>query len=327
MATSVSTTFHGLAAGTTFTPAALRGGLLSRSGVVAGSTVNTARPGILPGPTTPLLVTQPATSVMRVKVFAGTVVQATADTPGGVYTHTLTSDTELDIGTAPGSNSRWDVVVAKVFDNGSAPVTTIEVLAGTASASPALPSALTSPAANTYYYPLARVTVTTGTTSITNAMIAFPAAGGGLPAFGQWTVAPGGEVPVASVAAASGLPLYTPFYSTGDLMPGLMLPGGATPLGHMTRYWAGAVTTNASGDISVNFGVKLAGGLTAAPFPNELLAAVAIDAQALGGGGLVIPRWTSNTSTSSTATFRIFDAAGVGVASTTFAFAMMAMGR
>jgi len=217
--------------------------------------------------------------------------------------------------------------VAKVFDDGTSPATTIEVLTGTASASPTYPSALTSPAANTYYYPLAKVVVATGTTSITNAMISFPAAGGGLPAFGQWTVAPGGVVPVATVATAAGLPLYTPFYSTGDGMPGLMLPGGATPWGHMTRYFAGTPTTNASGDISVAFGVKLAGGLTATPFPNELLAAVAIDAQAVGSGSLVIPRWTSSSSSSSTATFRIYDAAGAGVASTTLAFAMIAFGR
>src|SRR6478609_4942189 len=146
MASSVTTTLHGLLSGKTFTPADLRSGLLSRLSVIQDSTGLSGRPGIIPGPNTPLLVTQSSTPAMTVKVFAGSVVQAAPGTPGGVYTHTLTTTTDLTIATAPSSNTRWDVVVAKVFDDGVTPAYTIEVLTGTAAASPTYPTALTSPA-------------------------------------------------------------------------------------------------------------------------------------------------------------------------------------
>jgi hypothetical protein len=284
MATSVSTVFHGLAAGDTFTPAELRSGLLSRAGVVQdGSTAGKGRPGILPGAGTPLDVTQSSTPAMSVKVRAGTVIQTSADSPGGVYTHTLTTDTDLTIGTAPVSNSRWDAVVAKVFDDGASPVTTLEVLEGAAAPSPTYPAALTAPAPNTFYFPLAKVVVGTSVSSILNANISKPAAAGVLPTFGQFTAAPGGVVPVANLTAAAGLPLHTPFYSTSDRATGrVQLDSGGTKValldGHQLRFLdvSGAMT-NSDGDLDMPFGVYVAGIFTPAPFPNGCFRALAND--------------------------------------------------
>jgi hypothetical protein len=235
-----------------------------------GSTAGRGRPGIIPGASTPLDVTQSSTPAMSVKVKAGTIVQTSSDSPGGVYTHTLGTDTDLTIGTAPGSNSRWDVVVAKVFDDGTTPVTTIEVLQGTSAPSPAYPSALTSPPTNTLYFPLAKIVVGTSVSSIVNANISKPAAAGGLPTFGQFTAAPGGQIPVANLTAAAELPLYTPFYSIADRAHGTVLPGGASLDGMQHRYInAFGVATNGNGDTaSMSYGLFLAGTFTAAPFPN-----------------------------------------------------------
>jgi hypothetical protein len=286
MASSVTTVFHGLAAGETFTPAELRSGLISRAGVVADSTVGKARPGILPGPSTPLDVKQAATPAMKVKVFAGTVIQQSADSPGGVYCHTLTADTELDIDTAPASNSRYDVIAAKVFDNGTAPTTSIVVLKGTAAVSPVLPTDLTTPAANTYYYPLARVTVGASVTSILNASIAKPAATGGQPTFGQFTAGPGAHIPVANLTAAAALPPYTPFYSIADRSTGIVPSSGTVRLdGHQHRYiHKQSAGTNSNGDIDpVTFGLYLAGVWTAAPFPNGCFGFTIQDASSIAG--------------------------------------------
>jgi len=207
---------------------------------------------------------------MTVKVFPNTFIQTAPGSPGGTYCHTLTTPTDLTIATAPGSNSRWDVVVAKVFDDGTTPVTTVEVLTGTAAASPTYPTNLTSPPTNTNYYPLAKIVVGTSVSSIVNANISFPAAAGGLPTFGQFTTAPGGSVPVANLTAAAALPLYTPFYSIADRSTGRVLPGGASIDTHQLRFIRMASAgTNSNGDINpVPFGLYLAGTFTAAPFPN-----------------------------------------------------------
>lgn len=277
MASSVATVFHGLAAGDTFTPAELRSGLLSRAGVVQdGSTAGKGRPGIMPGAGTPLAVVQAGTPAMKVKVFAGTAAQLAPGSPGGMYSHTLTADTELDIATSPSSNTRWDVVVAKVFDDGVTPATTIEVLTGAAAPSPSLPSALSSPPLNTNYYPIARVLVGTNVTSILNAAITKPAASGGLPAFGQFTVAPGGMVPVANLSAAAELPLHSPFYSIADRAVGrvqLDSTGAKVAMleGHQHRYIRmPSAPTNSNGDINpIPFGLYFGGVFAAVPFPNE----------------------------------------------------------
>jgi hypothetical protein len=258
---------------------------------------------------------------MKVNVKAGTCVVQSTSATGGCFTVTLTAATDLDIATSDPTNPRLDLVVAKVFADGtSATNCTIEVLTGTAAASPARPS-ISSPPTNTHYFPLAQVRVEAAATTIVAGKVTKLTGVDGV-----WTVAPGGVVPVDVYTQASVLPFYTPFFATDVGLPGYVLPGGLAGWGHMTRYWSGIVTTNGSGDCSVNFGLKLAGGLTAAPFPNELLAVVCTDAQA-ASGLVVIPRWTSNTSTTSVATFRIFDHTGATVNSTGFAFSMIAYGR
>lgn len=195
MATSISTVFHGLAAGKTFTPAELRGGLASRA-TIANDPVTKmkARQGILPMPGLCLWVQQQGTPNMSVSVSSGTVVQVSADTPGGVYTHSLPSIANIDIDDANASNPRLDVIVASVFDNGIAPVTKIERLTGTPGASPALPAALTTPPANTTYFPIAQVRVEAGATSIVNSKISQPAVPALGLTMGQFTAAPGGTI-------------------------------------------------------------------------------------------------------------------------------------
>ena len=312
MATSVSTVFHGLAAGDTFTPAELRSGLLSRAGVVQdGSTAGRGRPGILPGAGTPLAVLQASTPAMKVKVKAGTVVQISSDSPGGVYTHTLTTDTDLDIGTAPISNTRWDVVVAKVIDNGSAPSTTIEVLQGSASVSPTYPAELTTPAdPNTKYFPLAKIVVGTSVSTIVTANISKPAAAGGLPNFGQMTVAPGGLVPASSTTDAAGLPPFSQWIlPSGEL--GIKHPNGTSyQYGNMERLLYGiGVSTNGSGDFSINTSVITNGAIVSSPFPNACFGGWLFDAT--GSGTLNEPVWFKLQSKSASALgFRAYRAAG-----------------
>jgi hypothetical protein len=260
---------------------------------------------------------------MTVKVFAGTVIQVASGSPGGVYCHTLTTTTDLTIATAPGSNSRWDVVVAKVFDDGTTPVTTIEVLTGTAAASPTYPTNLTSPPTNTNYYPLAKIVVGTSVSTIVNANISFPAAAGGLPTFGQFTTAPGALVPVANLTAAAALPLYTPFYSIADRSTGKVLPGGASLDGHQIRFINkfGGAGTNANGDATLTFGLFLAGAFTAAPFPNGCFSAIANDCSNISSVDtpLVMKQFgAAGPPTASTATFRIYNGSGTKYVSAGF---------
>lgn len=196
MASSVATTFHSAADGEQFNAAAWRLGSTSHAGVTNdGADALKSRPGILSGFGTPLDVTQLGSPAMQVTVKKGTVFQQSSSATGGVYSHSLTSDTNLDIAPAHATNPRLDAVVATVFDDGtSASNTKIEVLTGVAGASPTLPPALSSPPSNTHYFPLAQVRVEAAVTSIVTAKITKPAASGGLPTFGQFTCAPGGAV-------------------------------------------------------------------------------------------------------------------------------------
>lgn len=195
MATSLSTTFHGLAAGKTFTPGDLRAGLASRLTIIGDQgTSMRARSGILPDAGSPLKVQQRATPNMSVTVVAGSVAQQAAAATGGVYTHTLTTNGVVDIDDSNISNPRLDVIVATVFDDGVAPVTRIECLKGTPGASPTLPAALTTPPANTIYFPLAQVRVNAGVSSILASDITKPAVSAMGLTMGQYTCAPGGTL-------------------------------------------------------------------------------------------------------------------------------------
>ena len=194
MASSVATTFHSAADGEQFTAAAFRLGAASHA-VIVNDAVDAlkSRSGIVPGAGSPLDVTQLVTPVMKVTVKKGTVVQQSVNATGGVYSHSLTADTDLDVATAHATNPRLDCVVATVFDDGtSASNTKVEVLTGMAAASPSLPAELSSPPANTHYFPLAQVRVEAAVTSIVAAKITKPAFGALV--MGQFTAGVGGVV-------------------------------------------------------------------------------------------------------------------------------------
>lgn len=194
MATSVATTFHSAADGEQFTAAAFRLGGGSHSTVVNdGTDALKSRSGILPGAGTPLDVVQLVSPGRAVTVKKGTVAQQSSNATGGVYFHSLTADTQLDHDTADTVNPRLDVIVATVFDDGtSASNTKIEILKGSPAASPSLPSALSSPPANTHYFPLAQVRVNANATQILTSHITKPVFGS--LTMGQFTCAPGGSI-------------------------------------------------------------------------------------------------------------------------------------
>lgn len=186
----------------------------------------------------------------------------------------LLADTDLDIATANATNPRLDLVVATVFDDGtSASNTKIEVLTGTPAASPVRPS-ISSPPANTHYFPLAQVRVEANATSIVSGKVTKVAGTDGV-----FTVPPGSLVPVANLTEAATLPLYTPFYSATDRAQGTVLPGGASLDGQQLRFiHAIGATTNGGGDFDLTFGTYRAGTWTADPFPNGCFRAAAWDA-------------------------------------------------
>lgn len=324
MASSVACILGNAADGEAFSGQAHRLGMGSSATFVnQGSTPAVARSGIIPSGGSPLDVTALGTPAMKVNVKAGTCVVQSTSATGGCFTVALTAPADLDIATSDLTNPRIDLVVASVVADGTGAGThcEIKVLTGTPAASPARPS-ISSPPANTHYFPLAQVRVEASASTIVGSKVTKLTGVDGV-----WTVAVGGVVPVSVYTQAANLPLYTPFYSINDLIHGFVTPAGVTCWGHMTRYWSGIVTTNGSGDCSINFGLKLANGFAAAPFPNELLSAVGTDAQAFGSTLAVIPRWTSDTSTAATATFRMLDSSGAPIPSTDFAFTMQAMGR
>jgi hypothetical protein len=106
---------------------------------------------------------------MSVDVAAGSCFIAGDDEANqGSYFCRSTAVENVVIGAAPGSNSRIDLIVARVRDATVTGVSSdwiLEVIPGAVAASPVVPST-----PNTAI-PLAKVTVATGTTAITNAMI------------------------------------------------------------------------------------------------------------------------------------------------------------
>ncbi|MCW3038472.1 MAG: hypothetical protein JWM31_377, partial [Solirubrobacterales bacterium] len=117
-----------------------------------------------------LLVAQRAAGTnMSVDVAAGSCIVAGDDEANqGSYFCRSTAVENVVIGAAPGSNSRIDLIVARVRDATVTGVSSdwiLEVIPGAVAASPVVPST-----PNTAI-PLAKVTVATGTTAITNAMI------------------------------------------------------------------------------------------------------------------------------------------------------------
>jgi hypothetical protein len=310
MASSVACILGNAADGEAFSGQAHRLGMGSSATFVnTGSTPAVARSGIVPSGGTPLDVAPLGTPAMKVNVKAGTCVVQSTSATGGCFTVTLTTATDLDIGTSNPTNPRIDLVVAKVFADGtSATNCTVEVIAGTAAASPARPS-ISSPPANTHYFPLAQVRVEANATTIVAGKVTKATAVDGV-----WTAAAGGLVPVANLTEAGALPLYTPFYSIADRSSGKKLPGGASLDGHQWRYIdAFGAVTNASGDVTVPFGLWLAGVWTAAPFPNGCFGAAAFDSSSFVT--VDAPLWFKQPRNayglnSANATFRVYQTGG-----------------
>lgn len=116
-------------------------------------------------------VTQRGTPSMAVDVAAGVAVITGTDQSfqGKYLARSETATTNLTIAAAPGSGTRYDIVIVQVRDtNAGGPAgddARVFVVQGTASANPVDPTIPTSS------IPLARVRVPSGTGSITNALI------------------------------------------------------------------------------------------------------------------------------------------------------------
>lgn len=126
--------------------------------------------GVLPPAATSLQVTQSSPNAMTVDVAVGSCVVTGDDQANqGKYLVKSEAIETVNIGAAPGSGSRHDLVVVQVRDpNATGPAgddVIIDVIAGTPSGSPVDPSLPDSA------LPLARVRVPSGTGSITNALI------------------------------------------------------------------------------------------------------------------------------------------------------------
>lgn len=153
-------------------------------GIVTGSTIG-VRAGVIGGAG---LLVSPGTG-MNVLVQPGSyVVQATANPVDGAYVSTLASQATLAVATADPTNPRIDLVLAYVSDVGtSSSFGAVEILTGTAAASPVAPTA----PANSLI--LSELTVPAGATSITSGMLSdqrvFTTATGGV------LKAPRGTVP------------------------------------------------------------------------------------------------------------------------------------
>lgn len=274
MASSVACVLGNAADGESFSGQAHRLGMGSRATFVgSGSNPLASRSGIIPAGGTPLDVTALGTPAMKVNVKAGVcVVQSTSST-GGAFTAELTAATDLDIGTSDASNPRIDLIVMRVLADGTASSGAwVEVLPGTAAASPARPS-IASPPANTHYLPLAQVRVEAAATTIVSSKVTKVTGSDGI-----WTAGVGGLVPVASQADAASLPIFTPYVlPTGE--QGMKHPNGtAYQYGLMTRYFhAISAGTGPAGDFNVTCGEWRAGAFVSSPFPNACLGAALFD--------------------------------------------------
>jgi hypothetical protein len=136
-----------------------------------------------------LLVTAQGTPNMTVQVAAGmAIVEGTENAAQGPYVVINDAPLNLTIGAANASFTRFDLIVARIRDqvySGTQNTATIEVIAGTASATPADPTV----PANCLV--LARVTVVANDTAINT---------GDITDLRKFTAAPGGKVLVLNQA-------------------------------------------------------------------------------------------------------------------------------
>lgn len=226
-----------------------------------------------------------AGSGMSVSVAAGfcCVPNSSSALQGGYIFGLLNAGT-LTIAAADPANQRDDLIVARVYDTGTAASSCdVEVVTGTASPSPALPVV----PANSI--PLAFVQVPAGSSSVTSANV------GDLRSF---VVAPGGVLPIQSASSAPAAPASQIMYdiSTGTLVQGTGSAGSVSPIpvlpwapvvsvttspvsdsasrGSLTQITTASVTTDGATDIEVYYKWP---GLTASVPPLLVTMQVAID--------------------------------------------------
>lgn len=268
----------GVSDGETIDATQTRWSTLSRFDVVGGSTALAARGGIMPGNGTPLDVVALGTPAMKVNVKAGQCVIPGNSASVPAFGLTLTTNTDLDIGSSHATLPRVDLVVARVHSDGtSASYGQFEVIAGTAASTPARPTVPNT--GNDHAIVLAEIRVDAAVTTIVAGKITKPNSDG------IFTAAPGGVVPVRTLADAAGLPVGTPFFDLADNMQGVVYApvgaGAARPElvpGVLLRYFNGTYTAS-GGDVSnIAFGHRINGAFVAKPFPNGFLGAVITEA-------------------------------------------------
>lgn len=203
MATSVACQLGwGLSDGETIDSTGTRWSTVSRFDVAGGSSPLLTVPGIMLTGGNPLQVTQKGTPGAGVTVKAGSVVVPGNSGSVPPYGLTLTTNTDLDI-SATTTNPRIDLIIARVVNAGTSSSTgTIEVLQGTAAASPSRP---TLPSGTSHCISLATVTIPASTSTITNAMISVAQSDTwtGATSDALFTAAPGGVVVQAGLIAMS----------------------------------------------------------------------------------------------------------------------------
>jgi hypothetical protein len=304
------------------------------AGLIVRDTAGNPRPGIFPRHLNPLVTSTNTTSPMTVNVaaFEGASVRG-----GGPLFMANDGTTAVTIPTAPGSNSRIDVLIFRQRENGylgfadvggSGPV--IEVVSGNAAASPVKPSLAAYPGA----VELATVLVTAGNTMTSQMTITpthqFTATSGGTVVvrndteMNAWTPAAGAEVwHIANDATyrrrGTAWVRVSPVLakqSSGASISGVTIPAGAIPLGAPPIFQTGFV----HGFSTIAFGNGYMATVTfATPFPTGVLH---VSVTPIVAGGALSAVWAidqmSNTG------FRVFYP---GAASETErAFTWMAIG-
>lgn len=262
MATSVTTSLPAWLTGCTYDASAgndLRNStvtaLLFNEGILTGSTIGVMA-GVLGG--AGLKVTPGGG--MTVSVAPGSFAVPAGSPAAGGYTSTLATSGTLTVQTADPSNPRIDIVVAFVNDLGTSSSSgAVEIITGTAAASPSAPSA---PASSVT---LAQLTIPAGTSTVTSGMIAdkrlYTVAAGGVLVSPKAT-APTGYTGLLAYDAASG----SFYHLTGSgarqakVLPfapvHVVLTGTyGYPAGHYSNILSCSVTTDGMTDIKVTYSV------------------------------------------------------------------------
>ncbi len=200
MASSVSLGYMAYSDGMTWTSLLQRSFVGGVAAWDANSSLTAANPlgGVIPGPGSPLAVTQEGSPGMAVLVNAGYCAVPHLTQGHGVYLFGLQSQGTLTVAANSSGATRVDIVIARVYDEGNnTSYCDVEIIEGTpGSGQPATPGTSIL---------LAAISVASGASSITNSNITDKRA---------YTVAPGGILP-ASTAAAPPLSPGQLIWNTG----------------------------------------------------------------------------------------------------------------